>query len=300
MNSSDLDRRGLTPAADALATPAVRREEVCARATVRRVAAMLDLLPDPWEAPQALLPRGWHFVLMAADTRRAALRADGFPGLGVSMPDLGLPRLMLGGRTIQFRRDIEVGATLVRSSTVQNTVHKTTAAGAMVVVTLGHELVVAGQAEPALVETQTYLLLPARTDAAATPEAASVAPPAAVVAMAPVQAQHLKTVVPDETLLFQYSALGFNSHRIHLDRDHARQVEGFPDLVVNGGLASLLLTEFLRQDLGVVPSAIAVRHVAPLYCNRAVTLAADRVGAGWRLKAYDDQHRLAVDMEVTV
>ena len=302
MNSNRSDLRGPTPAAAAPATPAVQREEVCARATVRRVAAMLDLPPDPWDVPRALLPRGWHFVLMAADTRRAALRADGFPGLGVPMPDLGLPRLMLGGRTVQFRRDIEVGATLVRSSTVQNTVHKTTAAGAMVVVTLGHELVVAGQAEPALVETQTYLLLPARADAAATPEAASVTTPAAasVVAMAPVQAQHLKTVVPDETLLFQYSALGFNSHRIHLDRDHARKVEGFPDLVVNGGLASLLLTEFLRQDLGVVPSAIAVRHVAPLYCNCAVTLAADRVGAGWRLKAYDDQHRLAVDMEVTV
>ena len=302
MNSSDLDRRGLTPAADALATPAVRREEVCARATVRRVAAMLDLLPDPWEAPQALLPRGWHFVLMAADTRRAALRADGFPGLGVSMPDLGLPRLMLGGRTVQFRRDIEVGATLVRSSAVQRTVHKTTAAGAMVVVTLGHELVVAGQAEPALVETQTYLLLPARADAAATPKAASVAAPAAaaVAAMAPVQAQHLKTVVPDETLLFQYSALGFNSHRIHLDRDHARQVEGFPDLVVNGGLATLLLTEFLRSDLGVRPATLAVRHVAPLYCNRAITLAADQVGRRWLLKAFDDQHRLAVDMEVNV
>jgi 3-methylfumaryl-CoA hydratase len=70
--------------------------------------------------------------------------------------------------------------------------------------------------------------------------------------------------------------------------------------VVNGGLSTLLLTEFLRQDLGAVPTALSVRHVAPLYCNRPVTLAADRVDAGWRLKAYDDQNRLAVDMEVTV
>lgn len=117
---------------------------------------------------------------------------------------------------------------------------------------------------------------------------------------AAVRAAHLKTVVPDETLLFQYSALGFNSHRIHLARDHARDVEGFPDLVVNGGLSTLLLTEFLRRDLGVTPAAIAVRHVAPLFCNRAVTLTADRVGNRWLLKAFDDQHRLAVDMEVDV
>lgn len=289
---------GPSTAAAAAAAPAVQREEVCTRATVRRVAAMLDLPPEPWEGPQSLLPRGWHFVLMAADTRRSVLRDDGFPGLGVPMPDLGMPRLMLGGRTVQFLRDIEVGAKVLRSSAVRSTVHKTTAAGPMAVVTLAHQLVVAGQTVPALVETQTYLLLPARPAVGAAVEVA----PADV--LSPVQALHLKTVVPDETLLFQYSALGFNSHRIHLSRDHARQIEGFPDLVVNGGLATLLLTEFLRQDLRVLPTAIAVRHVAPLYCNRAITLAADplvgRDAAGWRLKAFDDQNRLAVDMEVSV
>jgi 3-methylfumaryl-CoA hydratase len=158
-------------------------------------------------------------------------------------------------------------------------------------VTLAHELRNASQPEPAVVETQTYLLLPPRPAGSTAPEAAPAAP---------VRAAHLKTVVPDETLLFQYSALGFNSHRIHIDRGHACKVEGFPDLVVNGGLATLLLTEFLRRDLRVMPAAITVRHVAPLYCSRAITLAADQVGTRWLLKAFDDQHRLAVDMEVDV
>jgi 3-methylfumaryl-CoA hydratase len=270
------------------ATAPQLREEVCSPATVRRVAAMLDL---EVVASDQSLPRGWHFVLLAADTRRSALRADGFPGLGVPMPDLGLPRLMLGGRTVSFRQDIPIGATVMRSSTVHSIVRKTTASGPMAVVTLAHELRLAEQPEPALVETQTYLLLPTRPAGASAPEAATGLP---------VRAAHTKTVVPDETLLFQYSALGFNSHRIHLDRDHAREVEGFADLVVNGGLATLLLTEFLRRDLGVTPAAIAVRHVAPLYCNRAITLAADQVGDRWLLKAFDDQHRLAVDMEVDV
>jgi 3-methylfumaryl-CoA hydratase len=266
------------------------REEACTVAAVRRVAAMLDLEPGDMSCAQAL-PRGWHFVLLAADTRRSSLRNDGFPGLGVPMPDLGLPRLMLGGRTVSFCQDIPIGATVMRSSVVRSIVHKTTASGPMAVVTLAHELRIASQPEPAVVETQTYLLLPPRPADANAPEAAPAAP---------VRAAHLKSIVPDETLLFQYSALGFNSHRIHLDRDHARKVEGFPDLVVNGGLATLLLTEFLRQDLGVTPAAIAVRHVAPLYCNRAITLAADQVGKRWLLKAFDDQHRLAVDMEVDV
>lgn len=275
---------------------AVQREEACSLATVRRVAAMLDLPPDAGGAGPALLPRGWQFVLLAADTPRGQLRSDGFPGLGVPMPDLGLPRLMLGGRSVRFQHDIPVGAVLQRASAVRSVVQKTTPAGPMAVVEVEHALTLAGRPGPALVESQTYLLLPARPAQAP----AAVAPAVVAAPLPAVQAQRVKTVVPDETLLFQYSALGFNSHRIHIDRDHAQRVEGFPDLVVNGGLATLLLTEFLRLDVGVVPAAITVRHVAPLFCNRTVTLAADPAGPGWRLKAYDDSNRLAVDMEVTV
>ncbi|ACB33091.1 conserved hypothetical protein [Leptothrix cholodnii SP-6] len=273
-------------------TSPVVREEACSLATVRRVAAMLDLEPDDLSLGQAL-PRGWHFMLLAADTRRSSLRSDGFPGLGVPMPDLGLPRLMLGGRTVSFHQDIPIGARVMRSSAVRSIVNKTTASGPMAVVTLVHELRIDAQPEPAIVETQTYLLLPARA-------AGSGAPSPAVAPAAPIQATHMKTVVPDDTLLFQYSALGFNSHRIHVDREHARQVEGFPDLVVNGGLSTLLLTEFLRQDLGVTPVSLSARHVAPLYCHRPVTLSADPVDGRWLLKAHDDQHRLAVELEVKV
>ena len=92
---------------------AIRRDEVCTLGTARRVASMLDLDPDSIRAGDAL-PRGWQFTLLAADTRRSALRADGFPGLGVPMPDLGLPRLMLVGRSVTFLADITVGAELVR------------------------------------------------------------------------------------------------------------------------------------------------------------------------------------------
>jgi 3-methylfumaryl-CoA hydratase len=252
---------------------------------------MLDLDPDAF-APGDLLPRGWHFVLLGADTRRSALRSDGFPGLGVPMPDLGLPRLMLGSRSVTYSADIPVGAMLTRHSRLQSLRHKTGDAGPMAIVTLGHDLCIDGQSAPAVVETQTYLLLPARKALLDDTAAVAVSPP-------PV-AEHMKTVLPDETLLFQYSALGFNSHRIHIDRGHAREVEGFPDLVVNGGLATLLLTEFLRHDLGVNPAATKARHVAPLYCNRPMTLTADKAGTRWHLKAFDDSHRLAVEMEVDV
>jgi 3-methylfumaryl-CoA hydratase len=274
---------------DPAAAPPVLRDEFCSLASVRRVAAMLDLDPDGFHANDPL-PRGWQFILMGADTRRSALRADGFPGLGVPMPDLGLPRLLLGGRSVTYTSDIPIGSRVTRTSAVESLKRKTSESGTMAIATIRHELAVAGRAQPSLVETQTYLLLPARNG----PSVDDVAG-----REVEVWASQTKTVVPDETILFQYSALGFNSHKIHIDRSHARHVEGFPDLVVNGGLATLFLTEFLRE-LAVTPVAAKVRHVVPLYCGRPITLAADPdpAGTSWRLKAYDHRNVLAVEMEV--
>jgi 3-methylfumaryl-CoA hydratase len=273
-----------------LATPqdGTIRKEICSIASVRRVAAMLDLNPDD-VVEGAPLPRGWQFILMGADTRRSQLRADGFPGFGVSMPDLGLPRLVLGSRSVSYRTDIPIGASVVRHSSIQSLMQKTTKSGPMVVATVAHELRLGDDASPALVETQTYLLLPA-TQGASTLTGSNFSNN--------MTGYRVKTVVPDETLLFQYSALGFNSHKIHIDRAHARNVEGFPDLVVNGGLATLVLTEFLRNDMGVSPTFFKARHLAPLFCASPITMVANQVGSHWQLQAYDSRSTLAVDMEV--
>jgi 3-methylfumaryl-CoA hydratase len=264
------------------------RKEICSTASVRRVAAMLDLNPDD-VVEGAPLPRGWQFILMGADTRRSLLRADGFPGFGVPMPDLGLPRLVLGSRSVSYRMDIPIGACVVRHSSIQSLTQKTTKSGPMVVATIAHALRLSDATTPALVETQTYLLL------SASQGVSTLTGPNVPVH---VTGDHVKTVVPDETLLFQYSALGFNSHKIHIDRAHACNVEGFPDLVVNGGLATLLLTEFLRNEVGISPTSIKARHIAPLFCASPMTMVANQVGSGWRLQAYDNRSTLAVDMEV--
>jgi 3-methylfumaryl-CoA hydratase len=263
------------------------RSEICSASAVRRVAAMLDLNPDDIRDGDPL-PRGWQFILMGADTRRSLLRADGFPGLGVTMPDLGLPRLLLGGRKVSYLTDIPIGSAVSRQSAMLSLNRKTTDAGPMAVATIQHRLKVDGHAEPSLIEEQTYILLPARKGGHAEPAAAQ--------SVSPGQAQ--STVVPDETMLFQYSALGFNSHRIHIDRSHARNVEGFPDLVVNGGLATLLMTEFLRRQVGVSPSRMKVKHVTPLFCGQPMTMVANKVGSKWQVQAFDHRSSLAVDMEV--
>jgi 3-methylfumaryl-CoA hydratase len=266
----------------------ITRFEACDLANVRRVAAMLDLDPDGVKEGDPL-PRGWHFVLMGADTRRSELRADGYPGLGVPMPDLGLPRLMIGGRSVEYLGDIPIGASVRRVSGVESLTNKTTAGGPMALATIAHQLFVGAAQEPALVERQTFVLLSAGKAAAPAEDAVQQ-----------VEGAKLNTVVPDQTLLFQYSALGFNSHKIHIDREYARDVEGFPDLVVNGGLTTLMLTEFARTAFDLSPSKVKVKFVAPLFCGRPMTLTGDPGPGGWRFGAYNDRGKLAAEMELSV
>jgi 3-methylfumaryl-CoA hydratase len=263
----------------------IARQETCSLATVRRIAAMLDQDPDKWSEGD-LLPRGWQFILLGADTKRSELREDGFPGLGVSLPDLGLPRLMLSGRTVRYNGDIRIGAILRRESQIQKLTHKETANGRMAFVTVAHALHAADGQDPVLVETQNYILLGARPASRKATNFATVMRPGT-----------MKRIMPDETLLFQYSALGFNSHKIHLDRNFARETEGFPDLVVNGGLATLLLTEFLRLELKGAFTSLTAKHVAPLFCGRPISLWGERQDDGWLLRAFDDNGVLAVDIE---
>ncbi len=257
-------------------------EESLAVSSVRRVAAMLDLDPSSFNRGQAL-PRGWHFLLMASTTRKSEIRADGYSGLGIALPDLGLPRLLLGGRTVSYLDDLVIGDMIERRSNVESVVRKGEGDKAMAIVGVRHELFRVEQgcaakadASPAIIEQQEYVLLPdGRYQPAERP-------------VQPIEASRTAVVVPDATMLFHYSALGFNSHRIHLDRPYAREVEGYPDLVVNGGLTTLLLTEFARTELGLTLQSLKVRNRSPLFCDRPITFAAEPVAEGWEMKIYDD------------
>jgi crotonobetainyl-CoA:carnitine CoA-transferase CaiB-like acyl-CoA transferase/hydroxyacyl-ACP dehydratase HTD2-like protein with hotdog domain len=266
--------------------------EICSLSMVRRVAAMLDIEPQTFAQGDAL-PRGWHFFMLSGETPKSNLRGDGFPGFGVAMPDLGLPRLLLGGRTVSYDGQIKIGEAVERTSFVKNIKEKNTASGRMTIVTFQHELRPFSAPNPAIVETQTYILLEAK-NAETKMEEQIVTPLESVKEHFQVQ------MIPDETLLFQYSALGFNSHKIHLDRNYAQNVEGLPDLVVNGGLATLLLTEFLRKTLNLEIADIKVKHIAPLFCNRTMTLAAEKNELGWQLKIYNDCNVVAVEMDLTM
>jgi len=252
-------------------------DDIFTLAQAQRVAVMLGLDPMGLRDGDAV-PRGWHFALLAGQTPRDALRSDGFPGLGVAMPHLNLPRLLLGGRSTTFQGDLMIGA-LTRDSALASIDHKTGRNGAFAVVKVAHSLTCAGGS---VAETQTYIL-------AGPPAQAAEKPAPAVLPQG-----RTKVVTPDDLMLFQYSALGFNTHRIHFDRDYARS-EGHPDLVVNGGLATLLATEFLR-GLGLRPATMTARHTAPLYVNRPLTIHFDDAA---RVLLLDDEGILAAELGMT-
>jgi 3-methylfumaryl-CoA hydratase len=263
--------------------------EQCSLAMVRRVAAMLDIDTRSFSEGN-ILPKGWHFFLLAGETRKSELRQDGFPGLGVPIPNLGLPRLLLGGRTVSYNGDIVIGSVVEKTSFIKSIAEKTTNSGPMAIVTIQHELRPISETSPAIIETQTYILLSASKASNNSEKTLSQ----------PIEAEHQKSIIPDETLIFQYSALGFNSHKIHLDRDYAKNIEGLPDLVVNGGLTTLLLTDYLRTNLELEMTAIKIKHIAPLYCNRPMTLTAEKSETGWKLSVYDDNNDIAVEAETNV
>lgn len=269
----------------------IKSNEICSLTMVRRVAAMLDLETQSFKEGD-ILPKGWHFFMLAGETKKSELRKDGFPGLGVPIPDLGLPRLLLGGRTVAYNEEIIIGSVIEKSSFIKSITEKNTKNGRMAIVTLQHELRSVEFDTPAIVETQTYILLEEQ-------KSQSKVVAETTENQLPISSNQ-KQYVPDETLIFQYSALGFNSHKIHLDRNYTQQIEGLPDLVVNGGLSTLLLTEWIRTELNLNLKNIKVKHVAPLYCNRTLTMTAEKDEINWQLKIYDNNHTIAVEMEATI
>ncbi len=269
----------------------IKSKEICSLTMVRRVAAMLDLETQSFKEGD-ILPKGWHFFMLAGETKKSELRKDGFPGLGVPIPDLGLPRLLLGGRTVAYNEEIIIGSVIEKSSFIKSITEKNTKNGRMAIVTLQHELRSVEFDTPAIVETQTYILLEEQ-------KSQSKVVAETTENQLPISSNQ-KQYVPDETLIFQYSALGFNSHKIHLDRNYTQQIEGLPDLVVNGGLSTLFLTEWIRSELNLNLNNINVKHVAPLYCNRTLTMTAEKDEINWQLKIYDNNHTIAVEMEATI
>ncbi len=263
-------------------------DDVCALPLVRRMAALLDR--DPAEfANGDPLPRGWHVALFNPPTRQSELRADGAAHLGVTFPDLGMPRLMMAGRQMEFVGDIPINSSVLRVSRRGEVTHKVGKSGRFALVDVEHRITVDGNDTPVVIETNSYVLREAAGGAPTDPvvPAKTQVPPADV----------SRTVVPDETMLFRYSAITDNPHRIHYDLSYA-QSEGYPALVVNGTVPAMLLLEMFRTHVGGKPARWRSRNLAPIMCGETLTLTLSGEDDGWTMRAHGPSGKVAVEAKV--
>ncbi len=287
--------------------------DVCALPLVRRLAAMLDRDPDAWHQGD-VLPRGWHTAFFNAPARQSQLRADGAAGLGVTLPDIGLPRLMLAGRQCQFAAGLPIGAALRRESRQGEVQIKQGRSGRFALVKVEHRIFVEGVADAAVIEHLDYVLREAGTATAPVPVTAVPAAPATAASIAPAATiatagaepasdspapDATRSLTPDERLLFRYSAITDNPHRIHYDQPYATGTEGYPALVVNGSIPALFLLDMFRASAGREPDAFQSRNVAPMFCGRTLQLHLLREDGSWRLWALNHQGQLTFDARAT-
>jgi len=214
-----------------------RTETVDDVATAAPCAALCATLDRPVERPQAgtPLPPLWHWLYFLPMPRRSDIGPDGHAKRGGFLPPVPLPRRMWAGSQLQFHEPLRVGDAIRRVSTIEDVTQKTGRNGPLVFVRVRHEVSRAGS-ERAITEFHdiVYREMPQPGEA---PPPAQPAPAAAFE----------REWVPDDVLLFRYSALTFNGHRIHYDRRYVTGEEGYPGLVVHGPLLATLLLELLHE-----------------------------------------------------
>ena len=226
-----------------------RSETVGDVVTATPYAALSATLDRSVARPAAgtVLPALWHWLYFLPLYRQSEVGPDGHAKRGGFLPPVPLPRRMWAGSQFEFHAPLRVGDTLERTSTIQDVTEKSGRTGPLVFVKVRHEIRRHGESSVALTEFHDIVYREA-----AKPD--DVAPPPKAAAA---NAAWEKQWVPDDVLLFRYSALTFNSHRIHYDRRYVTQVEGYPGLIVHGPLIATLLLDLLRHRL---PDAEVARY----------------------------------------
>jgi 3-methylfumaryl-CoA hydratase len=221
------------------------RAELITATPVAALSATLDR-DDPLPVPGTELPPLWHWLYFTPLTRHSELGDDGHARRGGFLPPVPLPRRMWAGGRLAFVQPLRVGENVTRTSTIQDVSVKQGRSGALVFVCVRHEL--RNAQGLALNEEHDIVYRDAPPPATAGAPGSAGAPPPAPTP-APRDEQFSREIVPDPVLLFRYSALTFNGHRIHYDRSYVTGVEGYPGLVVHGPLIATLLLDLLRRHL---------------------------------------------------
>ncbi|SEK09123.1 hypothetical protein MAA5396_03967 [Marinovum algicola] len=238
---------------------------------------------SPPQCPAGTAPPLIHWCLAQPVVPMSELGRDGHPALGSFLPPVPLPRRMWAGGEITFHDNLRVGNTVDRCSKITDVTLKQGRSGDLCFVTVTHDISTAGRAICTERQDLVYRA------AASGPTVASPAPVAAP------PGDKSQTISPHPTLLFRFSALTFNGHRIHYDRRFCTDVEGYAGLVVHGPLQATLLCHFAAKLWGAAPKTFWFRSVSAICDDTDFTLNATEEGDGLRLWTAAVGHPVAME-----
>ena len=230
----------------------------------------------------ASLPLLWHWAYFAPTVSSAQLGADGHPRLPANGPTAALPRRMWAGGRVVRHGPMRVGEPAVRRSAVIGAEHKVGRSGPLLVIGISHRI-----------EQRGELVIEERQDLVYLPTGGALALPVDDRPPEVPADGWVELVQLDPVRLFRFSALTFNSHRIHFDREYANTQEGYPDLVVHGPLTALLLAGSSRRRLGH-DSVFEFRAKMPLFVSAPFTIVGQLDGAAASLRAVRNDGSVAM------
>ncbi|NNC93289.1 MAG: acyl-CoA dehydrogenase [Acidimicrobiia bacterium] len=239
-----------------------RREETTDVITawpVRALQATLDL-PDPEPQNGDPLPPLWHWLFFLPTAAHSDLGSEGHALPGGFLPPVPLPRRMFAGGRFTFHRPLRIGEPATRTGTVRSVEEKHGKTGQLLFVTVRYEFTTDEGLCIAEEQDLVYREAPHGTQA-----------PAPGIKPVPT-APWTHVVEPDPVMLFRFSALTFNGHRIHYDHPYVTEVEGYPDLIVHGPMTALLLADLARRNGSGPIRTFAFRARAPLFTNGPFTV----------------------------
>lgn len=225
--------------------------------------------------PGAPAPQGLHWCLAPAIAPTAKLGADGHPARGGFLPPVPLPRRMWAGGRVRFHDALRIGEEIERVSTVKSVEAKEGRTGRLVFVLVEHRLTT----PRGLAVSEEHDIVYRGVEAPAVRAGGQ--------SIADGDADLTRTIEPSGPLLFRYSALTFNGHRIHYDRAYVTQTEGYPGLIVHGPLQATLLILLGGELKGAPLESFSFRATKPLFDLAPFTIRARKTDDGLALWAAD-------------
>lgn len=268
-----------------------RQETITDDLAVAQAQAAAATLDEPQASfvAGAELPVPWHWFYFLPKGAQAELSVDGHPKRGGFMPPIPYPRRMFAGARLTVHQPLRLGAPAERHGEIRKVELKHGKTGALGFVTVGYRFVQGGT-----------LCLEEEQDIVYREAGAPVPAPEVRPFPEPPTGAWRRVVTPDPRLLFRFSAITFNAHRIHYDRPYAMQEEGYPGLVVHGPLTAVLLAQLVRQSQPAPIRAFSFRAQAPLFDTAPYQIAGVRDGTHVALEAVRSDGGVALVASATI